>query len=313
MSMSISKYEAAAFYDWSSSHKEARYIVIDLDDCSYGLCSCGSQGETKLIQSGTSGNADLWEMCSEAVRKTAGDDYPFDISHEMQNQLTAGNDILYNYIISDRMLDAELLHFAERMVTCREFEELISEAKEKLDEMFSHINENVSKEILADSSIIVLGRAQQVFLITYYIKEYLCADPLLADERYRNIEFSDSYDNIVKIGTDLYESGSRTRHGISLRLYDKETGSDTELMLPEKNQNGEDLHKPEYIGPVLLTENDTITLEIDGEKTEIKVPYSFGPMESDLAELGIEMKGEQIVLNFRRCRFPSRIYSFEIG
>lgn len=313
--MSISKYEAASLYDYTISHMDAHYLVLDFDDCSYGYCRCNNQGTTELLHSWTSISSDLWKMCVEALKKIVGNDYPFDVDQEFLNQITSRNDllVLHNYFNSDRQYDEELYHFSGKAISCQEFESLLSGVKAKLDDLFSHIRKQLDSNMLIDSKIIILGRAQRIAMLTFYVKEKFSGDPLLPDDRFRNAEFKDSVDSIIELGMRLYEAKSTIQKTYSLMIYDRESDALEELLSLKKGQSGDSLQKINYVGPVLLTEHDSLTMRIDGRKVDINIPYSFNPLESDLIDLGIGMQVDQVILSIRRCRFPTRIYSVALG
>ena len=73
----ISKYEAAAMYAYENTTaqtevtKERNYLILDLEQCSAGFCTC-DQKETKLIHNWDTTQTDLWDLCIENLQKLAG-------------------------------------------------------------------------------------------------------------------------------------------------------------------------------------------------------------------------------------------------
>ena len=63
----ISKYEAAAMYAYENTTaqtevtKERNYLILDLEQCSAGFCTC-DQKETKLIHNWDTTQTDLWKI-----------------------------------------------------------------------------------------------------------------------------------------------------------------------------------------------------------------------------------------------------------
>lgn len=312
--MSISKYEAASLYDHNIAPMDASYLVLDFDDCSYGYCRCDSQGKTELLHSWTFSDSNLWKICVDALKKHVGKDYPFDVGQEFLNQIESGKDvpILYNYFNSDRQYDEELYHFSDKAISCQAFENLLSGAKSKLDELFSHIRKQLDANARMDSRIILLGRAQRIALLTFYVKENFAGDPLLPDDRFRNAEFKDSTDSIIDLGMRLYAAKRTIQRTYSLLIYDREAHSMVELLSLKKGQSRESIQKIHYVGPVLLTEHDSLTMQIDGREIDMNIPYSFEPLESDLIDLGIGMQDNQVILRIRRSRFPTHIFSVNL-
>ena len=74
----ISKYEAAAMYAYENTTaqtevtKERNYLILDLEQCSAGFCTC-DQKETKLIHNWDTTQTDLWDLCIENLQKLAGE------------------------------------------------------------------------------------------------------------------------------------------------------------------------------------------------------------------------------------------------
>lgn len=311
--MSISKYEAAAFYDHVNKHSDDQYLVIDLDDCSYGFCKCDAQGTTDLLHSYTSINTDLGELCADSVRKAAGSGDSFDFLDGTNTQLAANNEALQKYIVSDSIMDSELSISSNQTMLCSEFEEAVQPVKSKLEELFCIIDKHIDYSVLEESCIIILGRAQEVFLINYYIRELLGSDPLLPDERFRNTEFKDPYNEIVKIGTELFESKKTIQHSYSLLLFSKETNAVERVLVAQKGQpkDEENLKTVKYTEPIFLTEDDELSMEIDKTIVKVEIPYSFAPVDSDLVQAAIGLQNDKEVLYIRRCRFPTRVYTVE--
>lgn len=312
--MSISKYEAAAFYDHVNKHSVGRYLVIDLDDCSYGFCECDAFGKTALLNSCTSINTDLWELCVNSIRNAAGSGDSFDFLDETDTQLAANNEVLHKYIVSDRIMDSELSISSNQTMLCSEFEEVVHPVKSKLDELFGNIDKRIDSSALEDSYIIILGRAQELFLINCYIRELLGSEPLLPDERFRNTEFKDPYNEIVKIGAELFELKKTIQHSYSLLLFSKKTNTIERVLIAQKGQpkDEEDLKLVKYTEPILLAADDELSMEIDEKVVKVKIPYSFAPVDNDLVQAAIGEQNGKEVLFIRRCRFPTRIYTVEL-
>ena len=73
----ISKYEAATMYAHENTTaqtevtEERNYLILDLEQCSAGFCTCG-QKETKLIHNWDTTQTDLWNLCIKNLQKLAG-------------------------------------------------------------------------------------------------------------------------------------------------------------------------------------------------------------------------------------------------
>ncbi|MBO4699569.1 hypothetical protein J5690_08195 [bacterium] len=307
--MVISKYEAAVYYDQSRVKVLAKkYLVIDLDDCSYGVCECDEQGKIKLLNSRAL-NINLWDSCVNAVKDII-DEFSDGLQDEIERQLLSekNNIVLRNYICSDRSFDQELFNFQNQTILCREFEEGILSVKTSLKELFDDLNQQEND----NSFFIVLGRAQGVFLITYYIKESFSPAPLLPDERFRNTGFKDNSDEIVRIGNELFDSKIKFQHNYRILVFDKETKSMEYILAVDKGQAEDDSQARKYVGPILLMNNDILLVNIDEKSIDIKVPHKLDSLGGILVDLAIGKEEEKDILFVRLYNSIEQIYKIEL-
>lgn len=117
----ISKYEAAAMYAYENTTaqtevtKERNYLILDLEQCSAGFCTC-DQKETKLIHNWDTTQTDLWDLCIENLQKLAGGTEREQIVSELESQRSRADNIMRNYFLSDRTVNKTLYQFPESKI-----------------------------------------------------------------------------------------------------------------------------------------------------------------------------------------------------
>lgn len=308
--MNISKYEAVSFYDYTNNHVNGDFLVIDLDDCSFGFCNCNTQGEICLnCSDGLQDHCNLWELCIDSIKAIVDENNTTNFIHEVETQLIANGNVMQGYILSDKMMDLELLHISNQVIVCSEFEKCIRHVKLKIEELLNIVKKQVNISSIENSYVIILGRAQDVFLVDYYIREGLSGDPLLPDDRFRNTEYKDSYNEIVRIGTELWNANKSIHHTYSLLLFSRETNTVEKILIAKKGQPQDALTTINYTEPLLLERDDVLSMEIDDKIVDIELPYSFAPMDSDLVQVALGLENNKEQLYVRRTRFPTQVYS----
>lgn len=312
--MSISKYEAASLYDFTTRNltSEQTYLVIDLDDCSYGFCRCGGKSNIHLNSSWADGRENLWTLFMDSIKKRLGNTHIIDLEEEIDGQLLSANEAMQNYYLSDRALNGEAFSFSNIIIPCDELEEAVSIVKEKIVCLIAHAKDTLSAEKTTEQNIIILGKAQELFPIMYSIREQLSYDPWLPDERFRNTEFKDDYTEIVRVGKELYESISALKRTYSLLAFNPEIGKCEPVYSAPKGQTEMDSEKLAYSKSLLICSGDNLSIKADDSILDVALPYSFAPSRSDLIDVAIGVQNNEDTLFIRRCRFPTRIYNVKL-
>ncbi len=313
--MSISKYEAAALYHYVSQQLESdkKYLVLDLDDCSYGYCECGNKNRTRLYHSWTSMNINLWEEFVKSVKKLIDNNYPYDIEAESQAQMTIANGAFQSYYLSDRTVNGEALVFADSIITCERLEKELRLVRTKIEELIYRVRNQVSEENIMEANIIVLGKAQEVSPVMYFVREFISFDPLLPDARFKNGELNDNYSEFVRLGKEYLEALKTLKCSYVLMGYDAVRNAVVPIWSVEKGQQEMEINKLPFSPPILVTKGDKLAIKKDSINIEVTIPYSFAPMDSDLIEIAIGVKDSVDTLFIRRCRFQTRIYNVKLS
>lgn len=313
--MSVSKYEAAAIYHYvnQKTKSENKYLILDLDDCSYGYCGCSDDNKTLLYHSWTSINVGLWDACVKAVKKLVDKKYPYDIDSELRTQLVIANSAFQNYYLSDRAVNSEAFSFANQVITCGDLEKELHFVQEKIEELVKRINKQLPEENLLESNIIILGKAQEFFPVMYYIRKLISFDPLLPDARFKNDELRDGYTEIVKLGNEYLEELKTLKNSYALMGFDMSSNSVVSIWSAQKGQQEMDISKLQFSPPILVYKGDKLLINRNDTNLEITIPYSFAPMDSDLIEVAIGVQDNTDTLFIRRCRFQTRIYNVKLS
>lgn len=312
--MGISKYEAAAFYDYKkfASEGDATYIVIDLDDSSAGICECKGNDSVSLKNSFSNGNKNLLETCIEYISNVLEDDYRYDVRSEFEKQLADANNRIKDYLIFDRLMDAEMMKFSDRVIMCSEFEKMMNPIKEIIVRLSESINKQMSGNSINDARFIVIGTAQNIYFVEYCLLECFSASPALPDPRFRNTLYKESVSNIVKLGRELYDNNRKIERSYYLTVFDRTLMAEKNICMIQKGQNIDQARELEYIGPVFVNADDGISVKVDSERKKLSIPYSLAGEKNDLVELAIGIQNGEAVLFIRRVIMPKKVHRVKI-
>lgn len=298
----ISKYEAAAMYVHENTtaqtevRKESNYLILDLEQCSAGFCTC-DQKETKLTHNWDTTQTDLWNLCIESLQKLVGGTEREQMISELESQRSKADNIMRNYLLSDRAVNKTLYQFSENKITCAAFENAMQPIKEKLENLINQIKAQIDEATLADTGIVILGQAQDLFRVMYEIRSFFCADSMLPDERFLNEGLNVPYAEIVESGMNLEKEKHAAHHTYKLIVFDPDTQSEAFLLLAEKGQG---VQKVSYLEPVLFRPKSSIVLRIDDEKKEYTLPDTWLTEPLELLDLGVEKQEGTDLLLVRR-------------
>lgn len=310
--MSITKYEAAALYDYVQQNYSSKkdYLVIDLDDSSCGYCVCNGKTDISLENSWHEGNENLWSVMIKTLNKMVPNSNMINIETEIEGQLVSANKVFHNYFLSGKALNREAISLLNMHISCAELEEKLTDLKEKISNLLLHGIDFVS----ADTNIIILGKAQEMYLVMFYIREKLSGNPMLPDERFRNYELVDPYTDIVEKGMMLYEGMTNLKHTYSLLAFNPEFNSFDAIYTVSKQNAKSNVSELVFSEPVLLCDDDKLSIKADDIIISISLPFSFAPARSDLINVafGISDNNED-TLFIRRYRFPKRIYNVKLS
>ena len=202
-----------------------------------------------------------------------------------------------NYFLSDRTVNKTLYQFPENKITCAAFENAMQPVKEMLKNLMNRIKAQIDEATLADTGIVVLGQAQNLFWVMYEIRNFFSADSMLPDERFLNEGLDVSYAEIVESGMNLEKDKHAAHHTYKLVVFDPDSQSESFLLLAEKGQG---VQKVSYLEPVLFRPKSSIVLRIDDEKKEYTLPDTWLTEPLELLDLGLEKQEGTDTLLVRR-------------
>lgn len=313
--MSISKYEAAAVYDYKNSGftEAQQYLVIDLDDYTAGVCRCSSPLKTELrCQYHLAETGNMYADLINGLTKLCGDISENDVEQMINEQLGSANKIMNDYLLSERINDKTAFTFNQTELSCSAIENSLQKPQKKVKELCTYIKGGFTEDEMESMRIIVLGKAQEFRLCTYYLRESLSEDPFLEDSRFINPLLKHHWSEIVKIGIEYLKTAQTVPHEYSLVLFDAKTAETVRLKLADKNTNIQEIKKPKYIGPIYVSDEDGLQIETEAGNMNLKLPYSFRPIDSDLIDVALISEDSTMKLMIRRCRFPTKIYKVNL-
>ena len=168
---------------------------------------------------------------------------------------------------------------------------------------------------IENCDIVIIGRAALYYPVKHYIKEILCADPLLSDKRFVSDAYAFRADETAEIAAKEYDKvkarlTKEQLEDISLTCVNKDGG---QIEMPVSLQKtGNKGYNGNYTGPILISKGDKLRIDINSEKTVLEIPYPIETGDCDLIEIGAKMDNDRKILCIRRCGQPEREYEIPI-
>lgn len=316
--MDITDYEAAVLGAAPPTDNAGDYLVLNLDNCSFGYCRLGESGSTELLHA-ESFDTDLWALCLDSIEALAGPG----AEQTVAAQLEEANDAYRDYILSVRGADGTAFSFPGGTVTCSELEGALSGVARQIGTLFEAVGTVPGMTAYETRFVIVIGRAMRLFPVEYLVRERLSPEPLLPDSRIivRNPE---------NPSDDIIERGRRQAHALyrsrlvpsdyTLRLCQGGGETETDVLSLKKGQERSEIAALAFAGPVLVSGSDRLTVRKDGEDIAIALPFPLVPEETELVDLrfgdapdscppGPDAPLPVMLLQIRRSRDPEKVFS----
>ena len=313
--MSTTRYEAAVLCD-SNRRKTGhptRYLVLDLDTGSAGVCSCDKDGRVKLTATwALPEETNLWTAWVGCIQALLGEDYPFDVAAELEHQLPEANRALRNYLTSDRLLDSTALTFGERSLTCSQVEASFAAVGATLDTLLQQGEGLMPEKARETMGIFPLGQATHCFLVEHAIRAHFSADPFLPDDRFVPDGFTQDSAKIIAQGMELAAANAVIAHTVTLVLTQAPDGKTEELPLLTKGAPPTRVTPEAYVGPIYIANGQPIVLKVDDVLRTVKLPYAMAPMDSDLIDLAAGGDSSGVTLSIRCSRMPTRVFTQQL-
>ncbi len=307
--MDITNYEAAALYAYSSGRAYRRFLVLDLDDCSYGLCSIGDGERTELVSSSSLKRGSLWDMSLDCLRTLSGTNDPKTIASEMK---TGTQNLMRDYLKWERVRDSELDFGSGLLLTCSQIEGCLEPVKAVLTELLKSIETVFEDGVPEDCGIVVLGEAQSLTPIDYYISEWLSISPALPDERFSNHYITADSTTITEQGRALNRQKRQLAHTYSVIFFNLsgQTLERESIVIGKAGQDRSELTGTDYIGPIFVSGSSMLTIGIDGSEKQVSLSGMKG---SELAEVALGVTDEREMLFIRPFGAPEQVTQIKLA
>ena len=255
-------YQPIAYYHYTNNPSNDPYLVINLNNCSYGICECSPNCSELLYTDCV--NINLWTMYHTLLEK-----YTKDIYAVVQEQLKSSNQAIKK-AIEENNFQQVIYHFEDQDLTLYDLDSILNPLKlilySFLDEACHHIEDP------QHINIVVFGAIHASHLIRYYLKEYFTQPPFKSNQWI--ITSSKSF---IRLGCILLEADMKEED--ALFLHDSYTGIEKiVLYLDEENL-------VRYKRPYYLTKTDVLYLRINNHLTKIDIPRHF---YEDAVEIGYD-------------------------
>lgn len=245
-------FQPLAYYHYTNNPSNDPYLVINLNNCSYGICEC-SPNSCELLYTDCM-NISLWTMYHTLLEK-----YTKDIYASVQQQFNSSNQAIKK-AIEENDFQQVIYHFENQDLTLYDLDSIMKPLKlvlySLLDDAYYYIEDP------QHINIVVFGGIHFSYLIRHYLKEYFTQPPFKSNQWI--ITSSKSF---IRLGCILLEANMKEED--ALFLYDSYTGrGKIVLYLDEENL-------VRYKDPYYVTKTDVLYLRINNHLTKIDIPRHF--------------------------------------
>ena len=167
-----SLYQPLAYYHYTNNHSDNPYLVINLNNCSYGICEC-SPNSSELLYTDCM-NISLWTMYHTLLEK-----YAQDIYASVEQQVDSSNQAIKK-AIEENNFQQVVYHFENKDITYSDLDMILTPLKYKLKDLFEDACHHI--EDPQHVNIIVLGDIYCSYIIERYCKEYFTNPPFKSDQ-----------------------------------------------------------------------------------------------------------------------------------
>ena len=165
-------YQPIAYYHYTNNPSNDPYLVINLNNCSYGIYECSPNCSELLYTDCV--NINLWTMYHTLLEK-----YTKDIYAVVQEQLKSSNQAIKK-AIEENNFQQVVYRFENKDITYSELDMILTPLKYKLKDLFEDACHHI--EDPQHVNIIVLGDIYCSYIIERYCKEYFTKPPFKSDQ-----------------------------------------------------------------------------------------------------------------------------------
>ena len=274
-------------------------ILIDCDNTT-GYLLFEDEGEIylekTLLSMGKSMDAEILSSVSAAINIPDTDG----LEKLLYNEKSEVNKKLQRYIYSDGLMNGKLFDDRSEKNDCKGLEASIAEQKRMIFKFADDVQLECEKEKIDEneSFFVLAGRTLKFALIKIYYLAVMSYDPLLADPRVA------LYEDVI--GDCDFEKKNIWKS--SDIIMQTEVGEKT-ITLDVCDVASE---IAEYTGPIFMSSDDVLRVEVDGKIIKVPMPYSIKPLDSDLVEIALFGDGGKKYIRVKRCLYPTRYYDVEL-
>lgn len=245
-------YQPLAYYHYTNNPSNDPYLVINLDDCAYGICECRPNHSELLYTECMS--IRLWTMYHMLLEK-----YTKDIYTIVQQQLKSSNQAI-NKAIEVNNFQQIIYHFEDQDITLYDLDTIMKPLKlvlySLLDEACHHIEDP------QHINIAVFGTIHVSHLIRHYLKEYFTKPPFKPNQWIMTSSHS-----LISLGYILLEANMKEEN--ALILHDHITNRERVVLYLDEEKGNR--NKKTYF----LTKTDVLYLRMNNHLTKIDIPHHF--------------------------------------
>ena len=278
-------------------------LVLDLDRCEAGLCTCKASGSILLTGSVQVDGPPPDSFLSELERLAGADARAQFAGQKDRVQRVYRR---YKRLLEEQGADPKVYGG----VTCSQLEEAFSKTGDALRRLFSEAEKLLGGNQADESElrILLMGAMAGNYLAKYLARKHfdaLSPDPFLPDALFWPPDGDDGEDPALfaEKGRELYETGKVEESRpigcrVALALLDGENNR-AAMGLAEPEQTLAELETPSYSAPFLCCREEPVCLEIDGVRREIPIPEALFPAETaaEAVRAAVVSQGEGLYLS----------------
>lgn len=319
--MDISSFESAALYDYGRVGESSgllfplHSVVYDLDHYAAALCACSEAGKVYLLDSCETGEGHTYPEdlltglhkslpgVPEGELRQIAESWPEELERKMQC-----------FLRSEGQLDEAALELSGTTLSCSGLKNALGAAEARVKALLAASLELLEKNKVDEDAVrvILVGQGGENCLLTHLVRAEWSFDPFLPDPRFVNETYPDPPSRIIAAEETIRKQQAAFGRDIALRLLDRE-GRPSLAPLATRETPASTLDTPHYLGPIFVAVGEPLQLEWDGKLWEAALPYSISPMDSDLIEAAVVLKGGEAVLRIRRYIDPARVYDLPMA
>ena len=304
--MAVYNYEAAAYYNYIKKQEKKlddlkfplKTVVISIDDYSVGFCECQKDGTVKMVgQKNSSDKHSFTDELNKFIQIVAID-----------SNIDIFNRTKRLYYQSEMQKNVPIVGIAD--MDCEKVNEIFTNVYQPMEELLSSMEDlwKTSNFDQEEVEFILFGKGAIYYPVIYLTKSVYSFDPMLPDERFVNDTYTDSPEQIERIGQAEMTKKSYQNYEIYFEAVNHAKMTHQQLnvtfCLDENNI--------QYLEPIMISEGDKLVFYIQSKEVVFDIPFSIEKNQCDVIQIGAGVKENQPVIYLRKVGNPMEVFHLSL-